>query len=228
MKTAIVIGATGLIGEKLCEALANCQEYTQVLAVVRSPRVWKNSKIKNILFDFSNWKHLENQLKGFISSDTSDGFCALGTTIAKAKTKEAFKEVDLHAVVHFAKTLNSLSSQKLFVVSAMGANKKSEVFYNQVKGEMEESVKSIFTGNSIFLRPSLLLGSRKEFRLAEKIAVMLAPLYSFIFIGPFLKWRPIRVDQIIHALVYLASVEKNLKPIYLNDDLINIKNLESF
>lgn len=222
MKTAVVIGSTGLIGENLCESLALSGEYAQVLAICRSPRVWANPRIKNVKFGFENWAVLTEQIKNFAGSESVHGFCTLGTTMAKAKSQEQFKKIDLDYVVQFAEVLNQLSASKLFVVSALGANSNSEVFYNKIKGQMEEQVVATFRGIAIFLRPSLLLGDRKEFRLGERAAVMLAPLYSFLFKGPLKKFRPIEYQKISQAIVNILKTNNNLKTIYENDEIHEI------
>ena len=222
MKTAVVIGATGLIGHELCELLAESSTYSQVLAIVRKPQIWVNPKIKNIQFAFEHWDELESQLQGFIGLSTCDGFCALGTTIAKAKTQENFKRVDLEHVVSFAKTLNKVKAQRFVVVSAMGADSNSSVFYNQVKGEMEKQVSLLFNGTSSFVRPSLLIGDRNEFRFAEKIAILVSPLLSVFLVGPLKKFSPIQSHQVARAIVKIVERFQKPKTIYENDELIEI------
>ena len=222
MKTAVVIGATGLIGRELCELLADSSTYSQVLAIGRTPQIWINPKIKNIQFNFEHWTELESQLQGFIGLSACDGFCALGTTIGKAKTPENFKKVDLEYVVSFAKTLNKVQAQRFLVVSAMGADINSSVFYNQVKGEMEKQVSLLFNGTTSFIRPSLLIGNRSEFRFAEKMAIIMSPLLSAFLFGPFKKYRPIESRQVASAIVKIIENFQKPKAIYENDELANL------
>lgn len=220
MKTAVVIGSTGLIGRELCELLAESSTYSQVLAIVRNAQTWKNPKIKNVQFDFVHWSDLESQLQGFIGLSTCDGFCALGTTIAKAKTQDNFRKIDLDYVIAFANSLNVVKAQRYFVVSAMGADINSSVFYNQVKGEMENQVKTLFRGHSCFVRPSLLIGNRKEFRLGERLAISLTPIINLFLFGPLIKYRPIKSKQVVKAIKKIAENYQTPKVIFENQELL--------
>lgn len=210
MKTAVVIGSTGLIGQKLVELLANDGSWGQVLAVSRSKFFWKNPKIRTLIADFKNWGDLELQIKSFAGMHGLDFFCCLGTTIQKAKSQEAFKTVDYDYVIEFAKLAQSCQSGQLLIVSALGANLESSSFYLRVKGEMENSVGKLYSNKVFFLRPSLLLGHRSEFRLTERLAVILAPLYSWLLLGPLKKYKPISAKQVALAMTAIAA--NKIKP----------------
>lgn len=222
MKTAVVIGATGLIGQLLSESLAADAEYAQVLAIIRKPTAWNSSKIKNIHFDFSNWEDLGQQIKNFSSSSEIHMFCCLGTTIKVAGSQQNFKKIDLDYVVDFAKTAHKISASKLVVVSALGADKNSTIFYNQIKGEMEAEVGRLFQGPLAFVRPSLLLGQRKDFRFGEKIAIILSPLFSVGFVGPLKKFKPIHASQVAKAMTSIGRSRFQNQKIYENDELFGL------
>lgn len=224
MRTAVVIGSTGLIGEDLVERLARQGTWSQVLAIARKPHTWPNPKIRTLAFDFSNWSALELQITSFASSSSIDFFCCLGTTIKTAGSKEAFKKVDLEAVAAFAVLAQRCRGEQLFVVSSMGANPESDFFYNRVKGEMEQAVLKRFPGELHIVRPSLLLGDRKEFRLFERLAMFLAPVYSMFLIGPWEKYQPIDARRVSKAMTVVAARLKTAPTIMENLDLLSLSN----
>lgn len=221
MKTAVVIGATGLIGQFLSERLAEDSEYAQVLTIIRNPVSWKSSKIKNIHFDFSNWSDLSVQIRNFSSSSEIYFFCCLGTTIKVAGSEENFKKIDLDYVVEFAKIAQQVSAAKLVAVSALGADMNSTIFYNQIKGQMEHDVRVVYSGSLAFVRPSLLLGHRREFRFAEKLAIVLSPLFSVGLVGPLKKFKPIHARQVAIAMTSIGRNRFDGLKIYENDELFS-------
>jgi uncharacterized protein YbjT (DUF2867 family) len=223
MKTAVVIGATGLIGQFLSERLAEDSEYAQVLAIIRNPVSWKSSNIKNIHFDFLNWSDLAVQIRNFSSSSEIHFFCCLGTTIKTAGSEENFKKIDLDYVVEFAKIGQHVSAVKFVVVSALGADMKSTIFYNQIKGQMEYDVGMVYKGALAFVRPSLLLGQRREFRLGEKLAIVLSPIFSVGLVGPLKKFKPIHARQVAHAMVEIGRLRFQGIKIFENDELFSFR-----
>jgi uncharacterized protein YbjT (DUF2867 family) len=209
LKTAVVIGSTGLVGQILSEGLANQSEYARVLAIVRKQAPWINPKIKNIHFDFQNWNDLGTQVKNFSSGSEIHFFCCLGTTITAAGSEENFKKIDYDYVVEFSKIAAQSNAAKLIVVSALGANSEASVFYSRIKGEMEKDIAEKFKNSISILRPSLLLGDRKEFRFAEKIAVLLEPVYKWFLFGPLKKYKPIHAKQVARVMIQVALLNKN-------------------
>lgn len=221
MKTAVVIGATGLVGRELVKRLADSSQYAQVLAICRQQQSWPSSQVRTLVFDFQNWQDLEVQIKNLCSMNETHCFCALGTTIRQAGSKEAFKKVDLVYPVLFAKLASRVGAEKLLVVSAMGALAESKVFYNQVKGQMEAEVSKVFNRQLAFCRPSLLLGNRQQFRFGEKIAEIIYWPFSPIIHLIFKKYQPIQANQVALAMQKIAEsrIEKN---IYDNLEMIQI------
>jgi uncharacterized protein YbjT (DUF2867 family) len=217
-KKAIIIGASGLIGKFCLSYLLMDKNYTEVIAVSRKALPIKDPKLKNIVCDFDN---LESYAKEFVADDV---FCCLGTTIKVAKTKENFKKVDLQYPIIFANITKRNGASKFLVVSAMGANKSSSIFYNQVKGEMEEQLKSIgFKGLYIF-RPSLLLGMRTEFRLGESLAIMSSKLWSPILSIFAKQYKPIDAMVVAHAM-YQKAIDNNFEhQTYSSDKIQEIFN----
>lgn len=221
MKTAVVIGATGLVGKYVSIGLAERSEYAQVLTIVRRQAVWTNTKIKNIHFDFLNWEQLSMQIKNFSSGSEIDFFCCLGTTIKIAGSEENFKKIDHDYVVEFARLAKKMNMNKLVVVSSLGADKNSNIFYNKTKGEMESEVVSICASRAVIVRPSLLLGLRDEFRLAEKLFSIAAPAFTFLLIGPLKKFTPIAAKQVAKAMIQIAQ-NKKADQFFENDQLLKL------
>lgn len=166
MKTAIIAGATGLIGKELLQKLVNSDQYNLIYVISRRSIGLVDNKIRELVTDFENISELR------IEQPVDDVFCTLGSTIKKAGSRENFKKVDYEYVVSLAILGKKSGATKFIVVSAMGADQKSTVFYNQIKGMTEETLKNIGFNELIILQPSLLLGKRSEFRLAERIATI--------------------------------------------------------
>lgn len=233
MKTAVIIGSTGLVGKLLLEKLVLHADFHQVIAIIRSKAsaqdpVFSHPKVRSLYFDFNNWGELNLQVEGFSRNTTITFFCCLGTTMAKARSEEAFRKVDHDYIVEFTKVAQSCRAEQLLVVSALGADRNSEIFYNRVKGETENDVQGIFTGKLHFMRPSLLLGSRKELRIAEKIGVIFSPLFSVFLVGPLAKYRPIQASHVAQAMVDIASKKVNAAVIVTNEEMESIASASAF
>lgn len=219
MRTAVVIGSTGLIGEDLVERLARQGTWSQVLAVSRKTVSWANPKIRTLPFDFTNWASLELQITSFAGNSALDFFCCLGTTMNTAGSKKAFKKVDLEAVAAFAVLAQRCRAEQLLVVSALGADPESDVFYNRIKGEAEQAVLKRFPGKLHFLRPSLLIGDRKDFRLFERLAMLFAPLYSPLLLGNLAKYKPIESKKVAQVMVTVAAKLQTAPTIIENQEI---------
>ena len=226
MKTAVVIGSTGLIGNLLLEKLAQDSSFTQIIAICRRKPtdlpVFNHPKIRLVQFGFANWQELELQVKSFIGNASSSFFCCLGSTIKQAGTEESFRKVDMEYVVKFASLAKICRAELLLVVSALGADKNSEIFYNRIKGEMEEAVEQEFATKVHFLRPSLLLGDRRDFRFSERVAILLAPIYSPILVGGLSKFRPVKAVDVAKAMQLIASKKVTAAKIIENREIIEM------
>lgn len=132
-------------------------------------------------------------------------FSCLGTTIKKAGSEEEFRKVDYDYVVNSAKISLQNGAKKIFIVSALGADKNSLIFYSRVKGEMEEAVTALSYQSIFFFRPSLLLGERAEVRNGEKMGEFFGNLISFALIGPFKKYKPIKAISVAKAMFISAK-----------------------
>ncbi|MDN3575580.1 oxidoreductase [Chitinimonas viridis] len=168
-QTTLIAGATGLIGRHLAKLLAHDPTYGQVHALVRRPTGLTEGKLVEMLVDYE-------QLDAITLPRIDTVFCALGTTIKTAGTQAAFRRVDLDYVLAIARLARERGAQHCLVVSSLGANAGSRVFYNRVKGEMEAGLQALGYPRLSLFRPSVLIGERPEFRLGEKIAASLGGL----------------------------------------------------
>ena len=162
---ATIIGSTGLTGSFLVRKLLADSAITKVVSVSRKSLNIANTKLTEVLIsDLAELPSIEPRIRGEIY------FCCLGTTIKAAGSKENFEKVDHTAIVTFAKIARAHDAKPFTFVSAMGANASSIFFYNRVKGCTEDDVKALGPSSLIIFRPALLVGPRREFRLAETIA----------------------------------------------------------
>ena len=201
-RTALVVGGTGLVGGYCLTALCDDPGYSEVLTLVRKPLRNPHPKVKTIVTTFTDI--LETEVANI---QVEDVFCCLGTTIKKAGSQKAFKEIDLTLVVTVAEFMKKQGAKQFLVVSAMGADSNSKVFYSRVKGEMEEALQKLGYPCLRIIRPSLLLGPREEFRLGEKIGAVLAPIVKPFMMGPLKKYRPVRAEAVAQFMVKVARQE---------------------
>lgn len=198
MKTALLVGATGLIGRQLLELLIEDAYYDRVIVLSRKPLAI-GGKCENRVVDFDA---LES---AFQDIQADDVFCCLGTTMKVAGSKEAFIKVDYTYPLSVAKLSKQQGAKKYLLVSALGANKNSSIFYNTVKGEVEQAIEEVgFDAYHIF-RPSLLLGDRKETRSGEDAAKIFFKLFGFLVPA---KWKGIEGRKVAAAMLHFAKGSK--------------------
>ncbi len=198
-RTATVFGATGLVGEQIIYELIQHPEFSRIKAITRKPLAMEHNKLLESVVDFDNWDGVEQAIEGEVV------FCALGTTMKKAGSKEKFRYIDFELPLKIALAAHKKGVEKFFVVSSIGADSKSNNFYLRTKGELEEALKDIPFKSLAVFRPSLLLGKRKEFRFGEKIGIMLYKLLKFLFVGPMKKYKGVHASSVAKAMVRLAD-----------------------
>ncbi|GAB3530402.1 oxidoreductase [Pontibacter brevis] len=216
VRTALIAGASGLVGGHLLNLLLRSKRYSEVVSIGRRelPLIYPN--LEQRVVDFNNLKLHGSELVA------DDVFCCLGTTIKKAGSKEAFYKVDHTYVVDLAQVTANKGASQFLVVSAMGADAGSMVFYNKVKGEMEQHVQQQpFTSVHIF-RPSLLLGEREEHRTGEELASKIMKPLSSLMIGPLEKYKPIEGETVAKGMLYAASQDKPGVHIHPSDDIAEL------
>ncbi len=173
---AVISGSTGLTGTSVLKKLLDDKDIKQVISVTRKPVGMENPKLTEVfLSDLSEIKTLSSSLKGDIY------FCCLGTTRKAAGSKENFIKVDHDAIVAFGEIAKKHNAKSFSVISAMGVNKNSTIFYNQVKGRTEDDLQNLGLTRLVIFRPSFLIGDRKEFRFGENLATkILVPIASVV------------------------------------------------
>lgn len=197
-KVALVAGTTGLIGSQLLDLLLVDSDFEKVIAISRKPLENVNHKLQNIVCEL-------NQLPVVLQNVKADVvFCCLGTTMRIAKTKEAFRAVDFEAPLVLAKVMKANDAQKYILVSALGSNKNSSIFYNQVKGEVEEVIGQIGFESFHILQPSLLTGSRKEQRTGEGAAQVFYKIFGFLIPK---KYASIESIKVARAMITYSKAE---------------------
>ena len=198
IRKALIAGSTGLIGGYCLQALCDNPTYSEVIAIVRKPILKTHRKLKVITSNFDN---LQNDLSNIQADDI---YCCLGTTIKKAGSLEAVKRIEHTLVITVADLMRKQGAEQFLVISSMGADPNSKVFYNRTKGEMEEALKEIGYPCLRIIRPSLLLGKREEFRFGEKIGVILTPVLKPFLIGSLKKYAPVEAESVAHFMVKVA------------------------
>ncbi|TGE07804.1 NAD-dependent epimerase/dehydratase family protein [Hymenobacter fodinae] len=200
-KTALIAGASGLVGSQLLPLLLASDRYARVIAVGRRPLPIVHPKLEQRIFDL---EQLEEHRLQLIADDV---YCCLGTTLRQAGSKEAFYRVDFLYVVKLAALTAANFAAQFMLVSAMGADASSRFYYNRVKGEMEEAVREApFRAIHIF-RPSLLLGQRAEKRLGEQIGAVLLRALRPVLVGPLRPYRAIEANTVARAMLSAAQDE---------------------
>ncbi|WP_276366826.1 NAD-dependent epimerase/dehydratase family protein [Chryseolinea sp. H1M3-3] len=204
MKTALIAGSTGLIGSQVLALLLASDQYDKVITFTRKlltghPKLLQVQIHQGKLTFDPTW-HID------------DVFCCLGTTMAKVRSKEKFYEVDFNYPLLLAKNSIAAGAKQYLLVSALGANKKSPVFYNQVKGEIEEAILRVGFETVHIFRPSLLLGPRQEKRSAEDAAKFFYKVFGFL-IPP--KFKAIEAIKVARAMLHFAV--KNQKGNFIHE-----------
>jgi uncharacterized protein YbjT (DUF2867 family) len=197
--TALLLGATGLVGGHVLDLLLADPAYRRVTVLTRRPLARMDSKLDQRTADFDRLRDHE------ISFAVDDVYCCLGTTIAQAGSEDAFRRVDHDYVVEAARLASEHGGRRFLLVSAAGANAKSRIFYNRVKGEAEDAVLALPLEGGAILRPSLLLGERTEHRAGESMAQRIMPAMGWMFVGPLRRYRAIEASTVARAMVRLAK-----------------------
>jgi uncharacterized protein YbjT (DUF2867 family) len=210
MKKAIVAGATGLIGSELLKILLASDRYSEVIALTRHELGIQHPKLTELKVDFSVLDQYTDQLVA------DDIFCCLGTTMAKAKTKEKFYEVDFTYPLRLGVIAKLNEAKQYLLVSALGANKNSSIYYNQVKGEVEEAISNLGFNTLHVIRPSLLLGARGEKRSAEEAAKVVYKYLGFLIPE---KYKGIEAVTVARAMLEFAKQERRGSFIHESRDL---------
>jgi uncharacterized protein YbjT (DUF2867 family) len=198
-RTAVVAGATGLVGGHVVRALLDRPEYSRVTVLVRRKLDLVHPRLEQRLVDFDR---LDEQADLFAGADV---FCCLGTTIKKAGSQAAFRKVDYEYPLTLGRLARQQGARRFLLVSSMGANPQSGVFYSRVKGELENALAELGLPALLIFRPSLLLGERQEHRAGERIGAAVMKVVGPLMVGGLRKYRAIHGRTVARAMVYAAG-----------------------
>jgi uncharacterized protein YbjT (DUF2867 family) len=213
IKSALIVGATGLVGNELLNVLLTQSKYESVKVLTRRFIPLNHPKLEQIITDFDQLKQYQQHFQ------VDDVYCCLGTTIKTAGSQDAFKKVDFTYPLELAQLTKASGAQKFFMISSMGADANSKVFYSRVKGEVETELKKLGFSSLHIFRPSLLLGDRKEFRLGEKVGVLLSPVLSFLMVGSLKKYKPIHARNVAMAMYKASELPESGSFTYESDEI---------
>ena len=199
MKTAIILGATGLTGGTLLQKLLDDDRYSKIKLFSRSSTGVKNGKIEEHLIDLFELKKSRNEFKA------DEVYCCIGTTQAKTPDEDNYYKIDHGIPVSAAKFARENGIQKFLVISALGADPDSKFFYNRTKGEMERDVLKEGPSQTYIFRPSLITGNRKENRPFEAFGKQVMKVADHLLVGSLKKYQSIHPDAIAKAMIYVAN-----------------------
>ena len=206
MKTALVFGSSGLIGGHLLNELIQNDNYSKIKLFVRSDHGSNDSKTEIIKTDFNNLENHRKDIKG------EDCFFCIGTTKQNSPDKNEYRRVELDVPKEIAQIAKSNLVNSFVFISSGYADPKSSGDYLKFKGEVEEELKKLNFPKLGIMRPSFLLGDRKEKRIGEKIGIFIFKLLSPLFLGPLKKMKPIHSATVAKAMIRTANedLEKNI------------------
>lgn len=197
--SALIFGGTGLTGRFLTELLIADARYDRITLFVRKEIPTYHGKVVQVLFNPGEPDKIAEMIEG------DQVFCCVGTTIKKAGSKDAFFKTDHDLIRNIAAIAHRNKISTFTVISSIGADANSGNFYLRTKGMMEKSLKETGFPNLIILRPSMLLGLRRESRPAEEIGKRISKALGFLFVGRLSKYRPIHAETVARAMIIAAS-----------------------
>lgn len=199
MKTAILLGATGLTGGYLLKILLNDPQYEKVKVFSRSSVGFTHKKLEEHLVDLLQLEKYKNDFHA------DEVYCCIGTTKSKTPDKETYKKIDFGIPVSAAKLCRENNISTFLVISSLGADANSSVFYNKVKGEMQHEVLEQGIAHTYIFQPSLIAGNREEERFFEKLGIKGMKVFNKLLVGSFKKYRSIRPETIAKAMHICAN-----------------------
>ena len=215
MKTALVFGSSGLVGQQLVQQLIHNSAYQKIKLFIRKNSYIQNPKIEIINTNFDNIEILSSEIKG------DDCFFCMGTTKKNSPDKTEYQRVELELPKKIANLAKQNKIQSFIFVSSGYANSKSSGDYLRYKGLVEEELISLKFDNLGILRPSFLLGNRKEKRIGEKIGIIIFQILSPLMMGPLKRMKPIHVKTVAGAMIKIAQSELN-QTIFESDEIVKL------
>ena len=217
MKTALLFGASGLVGSHVLSQLISNNNYSKIKLFVRTTINISDPKIEIIQTDFNNLENHKEDIKG------DDCFFCIGTTKKNSPDKNEYKRVELEVPKQIAQIAKSNSVNSFVFISSGYADPKSSGDYLRFKGEVEEELKRLNFSKLGIMRPSFLLGDRKEKRIGEKIGIFVFKLLSPLFLGPLKKMKPIQSATVAKAMIAITE-NKVSKTIFESDEIADLSS----
>ncbi len=216
-RNAVLLGASGLVGGFCLKALVEDQQYTSVVLFGRRelPLAMTRAKVVQRVADLGSLT--ANDFRG-----VQDVFCALGTTIKKAGSQEAFRRVDLELPLRAATEAQKAGVEQFIVVTSVGADPAAKNFYLRTKGELEQELAKLAFKALHILHPSLLLGKRAEFRLGEALAMKIVPVLDLLALGQLRKYHSIRAEIVGRAMVGAAKQGQSGVSLYDYEGIVRL------
>jgi uncharacterized protein YbjT (DUF2867 family) len=213
MERVLVLGATGLVGGHLIRTLAALPGILQIYALVRRPPVEAVPKVSPLVTDFERLDEIDLPHVPVV-------FCALGSTIRKAGSREAFRRVDYGYPMTLAERMARLGAEQFCLVSSVGADSGSPNFYLRVKAELERDVSALPFRCVHLFRPSFLTGERAEKRPGERVGMAVAGVLQFLLVGGLRKYRPIPAETVARAMAGAAAAREPGRRVYHYDEMV--------
>ena len=217
MKTALLFGSSGLIGGHLLKQLINNDNYSEIKLFVRFIPEISNPKIKIIKTDFNNLENHKDDIKG------DDCFFCIGTTKQSSPDKNEYRRVELDVPKQIAQITKSNLVNSFVFVSSGYADPNSSGDYLKFKGLVEEELKKLNFSKLGIMRPSFLIGNRKEKRVGEKIGIFLFKILSPLFLGPLKKMKPIHSEKVAKAMIKISNGDFK-QHVFESNEIVKISN----
>ncbi|MBB2149984.1 oxidoreductase [Pedobacter gandavensis] len=215
-KKAILLGASGLIGSSLLTQLLDSPEYEAVLVIVRKKLGMEHQKLKQLVVDFERLNDFAKEITGDVV------FCCLGTTKSKTPDLDLYRKIDYLYPLDAAAITQANGAKQYHLISSIGANPNSSIFYSRTKGETERDLQSIPFQSIHIYRPSLLDGERKEHRSAERLMIGVMRVLNPILIGALRKYRSIKIENVALAMLKVSLKDNEGVFIYPSDKIEKI------
>lgn len=216
MLKAVVFGASGFIGSHLLTELLNSPNYDQVTVVVRKPLSLSHPKLKMLIGDFKTLTSLKPEIQA------DDVFITLGTTKKQTPNQKEYYQVDHDYPVLAAQIAKENGAKSVFIVTAIGAHKNSNVFYVKTKGETERDIQALNFKHTHIFQPSMILGQRREKRTVEKIFINVWSVIDHIFVGRLNQYKGIDGKDVAKAMINAAKVQTDKVKFYRWKDMMGL------
>ena len=215
MKTALIFGSTGLVGGQVLNQLVDNTDYSKIKIFVRSDTKVQSNKVEIIKIDFSNLENFKDYIKG------DDCFFCIGTTKKNSRDQDEYRRIELDIPKKVAQLAKMNEVKSFIFISSISANSKSSSDYLKFKGQVEEEIKNLNFQTIAIMRPSFLMGNRKEIRIVEMVGIPIFKMLSPLFLGSLKKMKPIQ-SELVAKIMIRAANENMQKTIFESDEIVEL------